>query len=64
MADSATPDLVSASEARRILNISEPTEYRWRRRFADFPRAVVIGTRRYYVKSELLAWIESRREAA
>lgn len=30
----------------------------------DFPKPVYIAKRRYWVEAEILAWLESQREAA
>ncbi|RDD62005.1 helix-turn-helix transcriptional regulator [Ferruginivarius sediminum] len=57
--------LINGRQARRILgDISEPTLWRWRHRFDDFPRAVVISGRLYYDPDELRRWLDKQREAA
>ena len=45
--------------------VSDMTLCRWLRDPAkDFPRPVYIGRRRFWKESEILAWLESRAEAA
>ena len=57
--------LLDARGTRRYVgNISEMTLWRWSQEF-DFPAPdVVIGRRRFWRRSTLDNWIESRRQAA
>lgn len=45
--------------------ISETTLQRWLKDPAlDFPRPIKIGQRRFWQRTEVIAWVESRRAAA
>jgi predicted DNA-binding transcriptional regulator AlpA len=62
--DANPNDLVNAREVCRMLgDICLETLWRWLDEFPDFPRPIWINRRRYWWRSEIIAWIE-RREAA
>lgn len=61
--------LIPAAETRRLCGgVSDMTFYRWLNmsRYAElnFPKPLVIARRRYWKKSEILEWIDSRGRAA
>lgn len=60
------PSIVSAPVARLnyLGGISEPTEWRWSKSLADFPKAIRIRGRKYYRVADLEAFIASRQVAA
>lgn len=59
--------LFQSAPMRKVLlgGISETTLQRWLKDPAlDFPRPIKIGQRRFWQRTEVIAWVESRRAAA
>lgn len=57
-----TTDLLRPKQAAAYLNIDRTTLHRLNERDPSFPRKIKAGERLcYYYKSELDAWINSRR---
>ncbi|MFZ2598653.1 helix-turn-helix domain-containing protein [Corynebacterium casei] len=56
-------DLVSVSEACEIVGLSETSVREWSKsgRF-DFPARYLVGSHIRLSRSDLLAWLETRRE--
>jgi predicted DNA-binding transcriptional regulator AlpA len=66
MSTTPTPEPVfaRATEVARLLGVSRRTVSAWLRNPPDgFPRARRIKNRRYFLRSEILAWVQ-REEAA
>ena len=57
---------IGANAVRELCGgVSDMTLWRWLNDPAlGFPRFVRIGTRRYWQRAEVLAWLESRKVAA
>ncbi len=56
-----TDSLETAAQFRAALGgISPMTEYRWSKRFPDFPIPVVICKRKFYRSSEREAFVAAR----
>lgn len=55
-------DYLSAAETRRRIfgGISEPTEFRWSKRFSDFPTPIRVGLRKFYKVGEARAFMARR----
>jgi len=53
---------IPANHVRIICgDVSDMTLWRWMQDPAlQFPRPVYIGTRRYWIEAEILAWLDSR----
>jgi predicted DNA-binding transcriptional regulator AlpA len=57
--------IVSGPSLRRMLDISAPTLWRWRRdQSAGFPRAKLINGRLYFQWEEVQAWLAKQHSAA
>lgn len=54
---------VTGPTLRRMLDISPPTLWRWRRK-PDFPRAKVIHGRTFYNLAEVDAWMAAQPDVA
>ena len=58
-------EFVQSGEAHQICGgISKMTEHRWSKTLPDFPKPAVINRKKYYLRSELLAFMERRRSVS
>ena len=48
----------------KILNLHRVTIYRLRETDRNFPRGFTVGASRRWLKSEILAWLRARSDAA
>lgn len=56
-----TDSLETAAQFRAALGgVSEMTLWRWRQKFPDFPKAIVISGRKYFRPSDRVAFVEAR----
>ncbi|MEP1537975.1 MAG: AlpA family phage regulatory protein [Paracoccaceae bacterium] len=54
--------LISAAQGAELTGVSESTWWDWQRAFPDFPKPIRISARcTRWVKSEISAWLETRR---
>ncbi len=57
--------IVRPAEAAKLLGVSKSTLYHWSKHTPDFPTRIQVGPRTTgWLKHELLAWLEARRDAA
>lgn len=54
--------LLPRRELRKIVPVSDMTIWRWEGA-GQFPRHLSINGRNYWLKSEIHAWLEQRRDA-